>query len=269
MQPRERPLDLRLHTRRARRDDTPTPAQPHTPTAPTCPRPAPRAPPARGSHPPEQPPTAGRARSALRRALSDGYLSPSNPARNCSSTTVVPNRRAGRPLGGRGIALLHEAAAQSRFQRGRPLPRCATSGRLRRPSADACLGRGAGAQLETAAFSVEPAVSGRPPNAQLAARYRAAQRLAGGHCPIDAGLICRLADHECRRPAGVRPQPALRLLARGRRRGAAAARAQRPVGATTACAGRGVRGEHASAGSLSHDSRAMPGAASSVGQACI
>jgi hypothetical protein len=32
----------------------------------------------------------------------------------------------------------------------------------------------------------------------FAAHYRAAQRLAGGRCPIEAGLICRLADHECR-----------------------------------------------------------------------
>jgi hypothetical protein len=33
---------------------------------------------------------------------------------------------------------------------------------------------------------------------QLPARYRATERLAGGRCPIEAGLICRLADHECR-----------------------------------------------------------------------
>jgi hypothetical protein len=36
------------------------------------------------------------------------------------------------------------------------------------------------------------------PQQSFAARYRAAQRLAGGRCPIEAGLICRLADHECR-----------------------------------------------------------------------
>jgi hypothetical protein len=35
------------------------------------------------------------------------------------------------------------------------------------------------------------------PHQNFAARYRA-QRLAGGRCPIEAGLICRLADHECR-----------------------------------------------------------------------
>jgi hypothetical protein len=35
------------------------------------------------------------------------------------------------------------------------------------------------------------------PNA-VAARYRAAARQAGGACPIEAGVICRLADHECR-----------------------------------------------------------------------
>ena len=28
-------------------------------------------------------------------------------------------------------------------------------------------------------------------------RYRAAMRLAGGACPIEAGLLGRLADHEC------------------------------------------------------------------------
>jgi hypothetical protein len=32
----------------------------------------------------------------------------------------------------------------------------------------------------------------------FAAHYSAAQRLAGGRCPIEAGLIGRLADHECR-----------------------------------------------------------------------
>jgi hypothetical protein len=31
----------------------------------------------------------------------------------------------------------------------------------------------------------------------FAARYRAAMRLAGGACPIEAGLFGRLADHEC------------------------------------------------------------------------
>jgi hypothetical protein len=36
------------------------------------------------------------------------------------------------------------------------------------------------------------------PQQTFAARYRAAERLAGGRCPIEAGLICRLADHECR-----------------------------------------------------------------------
>jgi hypothetical protein len=36
------------------------------------------------------------------------------------------------------------------------------------------------------------------PHQTFAARYRASQRLAGGRCPIEAGLICRLADHECR-----------------------------------------------------------------------
>jgi hypothetical protein len=53
----------------------------------------------------------------------------------------------------------------------------------------------------------------------FAARYRAAERLAGGHCPIEAGLICRLADHECRHgrlafdrtaPCGCWPAPRFR-----------------------------------------------------------
>ena len=32
----------------------------------------------------------------------------------------------------------------------------------------------------------------------FAAQYRAAERLAGGRDPIEAGLLGRLADHECR-----------------------------------------------------------------------
>ena len=40
------------------------------------------------------------------------------------------------------------------------------------------------------------------PHQSFAARYRAAQRLAVGRCPIDAGLICRLADPR------VPPRPA-------------------------------------------------------------
>jgi hypothetical protein len=35
------------------------------------------------------------------------------------------------------------------------------------------------------------------PQESFAVGYRAAERLAGGRCPIEAGLICRLADHEC------------------------------------------------------------------------
>jgi hypothetical protein len=55
------------------------------------------------------------------------------------------------------------------------------------------------------------------PLESFAARYRAAERLAGGRCPIEAGLICRLADHECRhgRLASTTPPPA----AAGRRKG--------------------------------------------------
>jgi hypothetical protein len=36
------------------------------------------------------------------------------------------------------------------------------------------------------------------PHERFAARYRSAQRLAGGQCSIEAGLLGRLADHECR-----------------------------------------------------------------------
>lgn len=32
----------------------------------------------------------------------------------------------------------------------------------------------------------------------FAAAYRAAMQLTGGACPIEAGLIGHLADHECR-----------------------------------------------------------------------
>lgn len=38
----------------------------------------------------------------------------------------------------------------------------------------------------------EPAIAN-----PLSARYRAAMRLAGGGCPLEAGLLGRLADHEC------------------------------------------------------------------------
>ena len=36
------------------------------------------------------------------------------------------------------------------------------------------------------------------PLQSFAARHRAAERLAGGRCPIEAGVIGRLADHEYR-----------------------------------------------------------------------
>ncbi|HYB25588.1 MAG TPA: hypothetical protein VEF89_03145 [Solirubrobacteraceae bacterium] len=32
---------------------------------------------------------------------------------------------------------------------------------------------------------------------QFADRYREAMRVAGGACPIESGLLGRLADHEC------------------------------------------------------------------------
>ena len=38
----------------------------------------------------------------------------------------------------------------------------------------------------------EPAIANPFP-----ARYRAAMRQAGGACPLEAGLLGRLADHEC------------------------------------------------------------------------
>ena len=38
----------------------------------------------------------------------------------------------------------------------------------------------------------EPAITDPFP-----ARYRAAMRQAGGACPLEAGLLGRLADHEC------------------------------------------------------------------------
>ena len=51
----------------------------------------------------------------------------------------------------------------------------------------------------------------------FAERYRAAMRETGG-CPIEAGLLGRLADHECApRPPTRRPHPKVRLLAAGER----------------------------------------------------
>jgi hypothetical protein len=34
--------------------------------------------------------------------------------------------------------------------------------------------------------------------ANFSARYTAAMLESGGHCPIEAGVLARLADHECR-----------------------------------------------------------------------
>ena len=45
----------------------------------------------------------------------------------------------------------------------------------------------------------EPAIANPFP-----ARYRTAMRLAGGACPIEAGLLGRLADHECAHGRGDR-----------------------------------------------------------------
>ena len=65
----------------------------------------------------------------------------------------------------------------------------------------------------------------------FAARYRAAERLAGGRCPIEAGLIRRLADHECRHGrARGRPR---RPVAPGARRRPVQAIAESAVTAQT------------------------------------
>src|SRR5205807_10384147 len=47
-------------------------------------------------------------------------------------------------------------------------------------------------RAEPAPERKEPAITDLFP-----ARYLAAMRLAGGACPIEAGLLGRLADHEC------------------------------------------------------------------------
>jgi hypothetical protein len=56
----------------------------------------------------------------------------------------------------------------------------------------------------------------------LSARYRAAMAQCGGRCPIEAGVLGRLADHECRHgrlpldrtpPCGCWPQEGAAVLA--------------------------------------------------------
>ena len=75
------------------------------------------------------------------------------------------------------------------------------------------------------------------PEPSFAAAYRAAQQRAGGGDPIEAGLLGRLADLECRRwTARVRPQPGVRLLARG-----AGIRARGGAGRANAVRRRGTR----------------------------
>ena len=78
------------------------------------------------------------------------------------------------------------------------------------------------------------------PQESFAARYRAAERLAGGRCPIEAGLICRLADHDAATDASRSTAPTLRLLARGRRRRVPTGRDARPAEARAGRSGRGV-----------------------------
>ncbi|HET6865893.1 MAG TPA: hypothetical protein VFH80_08215 [Solirubrobacteraceae bacterium] len=49
------------------------------------------------------------------------------------------------------------------------------------------------------------------------ARYTVAMVECGGRCPIEAGVLGRLADHECRHGRPSRPDAAVRVLARGGR----------------------------------------------------
>jgi len=64
-----------------------------------------------------------------------------------------------------------------------------------------------------------------PPS--FSARYTAALACCGGSCPIEAGVLGKLADHECRHgrlpfdrtpPCGCWPQEGAALLAIPRRR---------------------------------------------------
>lgn len=67
------------------------------------------------------------------------------------------------------------------------------------PLLDACPG-GAGVQggrpTGRRYLPTKPAKGAAMPN-PIAERYRAATREAGGDCPIEAGVLGRLADHEC------------------------------------------------------------------------
>ena len=92
------------------------------------------------------------------------------------------------PISGVCAKVTRFAAGSSR----RSPPRCASHGRQPRPPPIHVTG---------ARHSNGRAPENRRntmPQETFAARYRAAERLAGGRCPIEAGLICRLADHECR-----------------------------------------------------------------------
>ena len=62
----------------------------------------------------------------------------------------------------------------------------------------------------------------------FSARYHAAMAACGGRCPIEAGLLGRLADNECRHGRlPFDPHAGLRLLAAGGRGGARATAPQR------------------------------------------
>lgn len=56
----------------------------------------------------------------------------------------------------------------------------------------------------------------------FSARYTAEIVQCGGRCPIEAGVLGRLNDHECRHGRPVRPHASVRLLAAGGRRRARA-----------------------------------------------
>lgn len=91
-------------------------------------------------------------------------------------------------------------------------------------------------------------------NASLGARYRAAARASSGGCPIEAGLLGLLADHECRHgrlpfdrtpPCGCWPEEGAGVLT-------VPPGARRPAGSRA-----GVKRLRA-AGGAGHDHRAVP-----------
>jgi len=56
----------------------------------------------------------------------------------------------------------------------------------------------------------------------FSARYTIATAECGGRCPIEVGVLGRLADHECRHGRLPRDRTTVRVLAPGGRRGARA-----------------------------------------------